>query len=435
MQLSKYNILSHSGNKVLIFNSLSGNFACCDEQSSISLYLQGRLKDLPLDDKNILLNKGFVVEKPELEKLKAQKKLYDFIYDNTLDLVIMPTMQCNFRCIYCYEDFVMGKMSEEAIESITNYLRRSLSKHSGLSIGWFGGEPLLAIRQMELLSEQAIKLCSYLKIPYSSSIVTNGYLLTPDVIKKLLKMRVYKMQITIDGTEKFHNKNRVLADGKGTFQKIINNLLYIRDNIKSANLQIFIRCNISQTNINDMSRFVNQLNEQFGTDRRFKFYFHPIEDWGGNKVNQIKNELLQGADLFFNTLLEFSSKIQIENSFKALQSSAMCNSIKINHFAIDPNLNIYKCSLYKNDQYSRIGKLIEGEMVLDDGKLEQWSFSTFNEYAHCLNECPMFANCFARICPYKMNGDKIFYCKNKIEKVSKMLEINYKLNPSKYEMI
>jgi molybdenum cofactor biosynthesis enzyme MoaA len=26
-------------------------------------------------------------------------------------LILLPTERCNFRCTYCYEDFVLGRMS------------------------------------------------------------------------------------------------------------------------------------------------------------------------------------------------------------------------------------------------------------------------------------------------------------------------------------
>ncbi len=432
MQLSKFNILSNYNNKLLAFNSLNGNFLCTDINSNVALFLKGIENNLSQEEQNYLILKGFAVEQTKTEDIKAQKKLFDYMYDNSLELVIMPTMQCNFRCSYCYEDFKIGMISEQSINSILKYLRNNLSKHSGLSINWFGGEPLLAIEQIEQISSQAIEICSYLKIPYSSCIITNGYLLTPNNIHKLLKMRVYEIQITIDGTEEFHDKNRTLAGGGGTFQKIINNLLYIRDNIKSSTLQILIRCNLSKSSLKSIPEFINELNEWFGEDKRFKFYFHPIENWGGSRVNKLNNDLLQGAELFFNVLSNEQLKIHIEHSFKKLQFSPMCNSIKINHFAIDPELKVYKCTLHKGDSYSCIGRLLDGYMDIDKNKLAKWSFNTIEEYKTCINECSAFANCFARLCPYKMNGDNAFQCSSKSKKISKMMEIDYKFNPSKY---
>ncbi len=432
MKLSKFNIISYFGEKLLVFNSLYGSFCCINKEKDIKNFLKSNLYKLNSEQIDELTDKGIIVEDNIAEEIIANKKLYDFIYDNRLELVIMPTMQCNFRCSYCYEDFKMGAMDEKAIKSIIKYLYHTLNKHSGLIIDWFGGEPLLSLSQMEKISNQAIKLCSALKIPYYSCITTNGYLLTPENIHKLLKMRVYNMQITIDGSESYHNKNRSLVNGNPTFKRIINNLLYIRDNINSPALQISIRCNLSKSSINDIPNFMNQLDNWFGKDRRFKFYFHPIEDWGASSIKHIYNDLLNGADLFFEVLSKCQSKINIKNDFRKLSLMPVCSTTKVNRFVIDPELNVYKCSLYRNDPCNQIGKLDNGQMNLDETKVANWSFSVIKNYDTCKKECQAYANCFAKLCPYKMNESNDFKCIDNVSKLSKILELDYKFSSEKY---
>lgn len=33
-------------------------------------------------------------------------------------LIILPTERCNFRCSYCYEDFMIGKMKEPVVAGL-----------------------------------------------------------------------------------------------------------------------------------------------------------------------------------------------------------------------------------------------------------------------------------------------------------------------------
>lgn len=431
MQLSKFNIMSKNNNKLLIYNSLKSSFIQVKSQKDISNLLSSNFSELSTAQINLLVDSGIIVDTSK-EDILAQKKLFDYIYDNNLELVIMPTVQCNFRCSYCYEDFQMKPLDDAGVKSIVKYLHRVLSQHSSLAIDWFGGEPLLALDQMEKITEQALKCCSRLKIPYYSSITTNGYLLTPENIRKLLKMHVYSMQITVDGCERSHNRNRPLANGKPTFKTIINNLLYIRDNIKSPYLKIAIRCNLSKSSLTDIPEFMDKLNEWFGADPRFNFYFHPIEDWGGNNVKKIKEDLLNGADSFFEILYNCQSKIKIENYFKRLSFMPVCNSIKVNRYVIDPALNIFKCSLYRASSNNQIGKLENGKMNIDKEKAAYWSFDTIMNYDLCVKNCPSYANCFARLCPYKMNGNTLFKCRGQTDKISKLLDIDYKFSPQKY---
>lgn len=402
-----------------------------NEPMDINNLLSSNFSKLSANQMKLLVNNGIISDSNE-ETIMAQKKLFDYIYDSNLELVIMPTMQCNFRCAYCYENFQMKPIDDAGVTSIIKYLHRTLSRYSGLAIDWFGGEPLLALDQMEKITEQALKCCSQLKIPYHSSITTNGYLLTPENIRKLLKMRVYSMQITVDGSERFHNRNRPLANGKPTFETIINNLLYIRDNIKSPFLKILIRCNISKSSLSDIPEFMDKLNEWFGADPRFNFYFHPIEDWGGNNVKKIKEDLLNGADSFLDVLYNCQSKIKIDNHFKKLSLMPVCNTTKVNRYVIDPELNVFKCSLHRNSSNNQIGKLENGTMNIDKVKEAHWLFNTIKDYDSCKNDCPSYANCFARLCPHKMNGNTEFKCTGQTNKISKMLEIDYKFSPEKY---
>ena len=39
-----------------------------------------------------------------------------------LELIILPTEKCNFRCTYCYEDFELGKMPEAVQRGIENLI-------------------------------------------------------------------------------------------------------------------------------------------------------------------------------------------------------------------------------------------------------------------------------------------------------------------------
>ena len=52
-------------------------------------------------------------------------------------IIILPTEKCNFRCVYCYEDFSVGKMSEETLISIEKMISRRAEQVQYLNIGWW----------------------------------------------------------------------------------------------------------------------------------------------------------------------------------------------------------------------------------------------------------------------------------------------------------
>lgn len=80
---------------------------------------------------------------------------------------------------------------------------------------------------------------------YYYTFVKDGYLLSEKNINILLKNKVKHIAITIDGLKKQHDSLRTLKNGGGTFDKIIENLKYIRDNVKTRTLSISLRSNLT----------------------------------------------------------------------------------------------------------------------------------------------------------------------------------------------
>lgn len=86
-----------------------------------------------------------------------------------------------------------------------------------VDIGFFGGEPLLR-------SGWIASLLSKTGGGIRSSATTNGYLLTPDLFRKLLPLGLRTYQITLDGLPEDHDRMRILFNGKGTWQRTYDNI-------------------------------------------------------------------------------------------------------------------------------------------------------------------------------------------------------------------
>ena len=96
-----------------------------------------------------------------------------------------------------------------------------------------------------------------------AQITTNGYLLDVETFKKLLKCNIYSYEITLDGFESDHNKNRSLKNGNGSYNIILNNLRAIRDEVKSRVFQIVIRVNLTKTTLDKFVEFCDFLKKDF----------------------------------------------------------------------------------------------------------------------------------------------------------------------------
>src|SRR5690606_20137919 len=145
----------------------------------------------------------------------TQHRRSKFQPTNTLGLTICPTLNCNFRCTYCYQHHLKGVMRADVRNRIAAYVAASDGLQD-LHVTWFGGEPLLAMTVVEGLSER------FLAGPhrYSASIVTNGSRLTPAHSRRLVELNVTRAQITLDGPRDLHDQRRPLAGGAPTFDAI-----------------------------------------------------------------------------------------------------------------------------------------------------------------------------------------------------------------------
>lgn len=213
--------------------------------------------------KDYLEEKNFIIKDFVDESAKAELRYLEVAHDaNRLLLIILPTEDCNFRCQYCYEEHNVGRMTQKIIDAIKKYVKNNLIKYDMLQVNWFGGEPLEAIDIIEDLSEYFIDICAKQKKPYRASITTNGYLLTADLFNKLYALHIVDFQITLDGIEKTHNMSRPHKDGHNSYRNIVRNLFDIRDNVKTKNVNIIIRTNITKSVMDIIDEHIELLDKE-----------------------------------------------------------------------------------------------------------------------------------------------------------------------------
>lgn len=96
----------------------------------------------------------------ELKKIELVTRYVDKAVSNRLELTIMPTEQCNFRCVYCYEDYKKHTITTEGKNNLLKCVQVLLKNCTSLHVGWFGGEPLLAYEEILDISKGLIKICA-----------------------------------------------------------------------------------------------------------------------------------------------------------------------------------------------------------------------------------------------------------------------------------
>ena len=215
MKASNYNFFYQYDDKsYLAYNSRSNSLAILNKEN-YQKYCDFIALNKPIDDEEFIedLKAGLFIIDDEVDELKILRfKMYrDRMNNISLGLTIAPTSDCNFRCIYCYEKNSLRKkeMTLEVEEAIIKFIEKTTDTIRNMNISWYGGEPLMRFDIIERLSEKIIKLCNEKNIDYSASIVTNGYLLNKEILKKFEKYKISSVQITLDGPKEIHDKRRI----------------------------------------------------------------------------------------------------------------------------------------------------------------------------------------------------------------------------------
>ena len=421
---SMFNTVELVDNTLMVYNSLNGHVARIDNPNSIKevFCAGGFITDITETRMNRLYKDGFIVKDTSEEFLKGRKRFYERVFDSTLSLVILSTEQCNFRCKYCYESFSRGAITDECKDAIIRFVKNNISQHNAISVSWFGGEPLLAQDAIEEISSSLIQICHNSGKPYSSAITTNGYLLTPSVLDRLRKCRVTSFQVTLDGPKEIHDRGRILVNGKGTFDVIMDNLRSIRDECRSSTFKIDIRINVTYRLLDYLEEFILFLYHEFSCDPRFSFYFRPVGDWGGDRVKEISDNMVHSLSSFYS-IIENSPVALNTDAYIQLLNSPLCMAAMRNHYVIGSDATVYKCTMLFDNPLNTIGKLLKtGIMEINEDLFNRWVMRGF-ECDEC-NKCFYSPLCSGGTCPavgIAITGEKCGYEKNAIGHVLRLI--------------
>lgn len=290
-----------------------------------------------------------------------------------LHLIILPTEQCNLRCTYCYEDFAVGRLSEKTTDSIKSLLDKQQEQLSELHLTWFGGEPLTAKNTVIEILEHiyGLERVASGRLLFSSSMTTNGILLTPELFTKLLGLGVTGYQITLDGSPRTHDARRVRMGGQGTFKQIYQNL----SSFFSSDLDftLNLRVHYSHNDAESAAELIERLNSDFGEDRRLRVSLKAVEKLNGVngtgvvKVSRDQQRRIEEILVAKGQHLKFSTRRDIEETYT-------CYAAKRNSLVIRADGSLAKCTVALGADFNNVGRLkSDGSLLLNEDKLGQWT--------------------------------------------------------------
>ncbi|MBO7067224.1 MAG: radical SAM peptide maturase, CXXX-repeat target family [Bacteroidaceae bacterium] len=166
-------------------------------------------------------------------EIKSNTKEWSRDYAKSITFIV--TKDCQLACKYCY---LVGKNNKERMtwnvaKKAIDYILSHENSFPEKSVIWdfIGGEPLLEVDLID-------KICDYIKMSmyelnhhwfdsYRFSISTNGINYCEEKVQNFIKKNLSHLSlgITIDGTEKKHDINRIYkGSGKGSYADVVRNI-------------------------------------------------------------------------------------------------------------------------------------------------------------------------------------------------------------------
>ncbi|HEY2028237.1 MAG TPA: radical SAM protein, partial [Myxococcales bacterium] len=178
------------------------------------------------ETQDALLEDGFLVRSRDEDDLRLRAHL-DRASDGvpgTLFVTLMPTLQCNLACNYCFQkDFpAFTKMSSPTEDATLEWILRLVDERglSDLQVHYFGGEPTT---RKDFCLRSAKILGSAMRARggrFAWQMTTNGVLLDLPFAKEMESYGQGQYKITLDGDKESHDQERVYRDGRGSFDQI-----------------------------------------------------------------------------------------------------------------------------------------------------------------------------------------------------------------------
>lgn len=395
MRASSYNVVFEGDGAWMAFNTLSGAFALFDEAACQLLDAGAAAADAgadaadasasaadasakdPLADPNaldglsrqeradtcaVLAQGGFLVDESFDERAFLHERfLQDMNETGFLSLCLAPTMACNLRCVYCYEDHEPVRMTPEVEQAVMRFVERRYEAcpFTLFEVQWYGGEPVLEIDLIERMGKRFMAWCARRGVAYHSFMVTNATLIGEAEAARLSAAGVVDVMPTLDGCAPVHDCRRVMAGGEGSYALTRAGIAACR----AVGISVGVNCNLDRANVADYQKLREDLARE-GVD----IYASHLRNYGnwcaGAGIERDRSRgacasaAITSADLF-KSRAEYARQLfelyaQTTPSAASLVASlapkrSFCRGKMASYFVVDPEGNVCRCDGFMRD--------------------------------------------------------------------------------------
>jgi uncharacterized protein len=289
-------------------------------------------------------------------------------------LVLNLTNQCNLSCQYCYEfgeDKVAtpeGKpkfMDFETAKASVDFLLNQSSGRRAVHITFFGGETLMNFPLLQRVVNYATEQAALRNRAIDFSLTTNATLLTPAIIQFLSKNRI-GVTVSIDGPPDLHDKLRVFANGRGSYDIIAPKVRALLENHRTRPIAARVTLTAGVT---DVVRIYRHLKQDLGFQ---EVGFAPVTT-SSNRLYSINDQGMDGVFEQFRALADewlafavrgelhgFSNVSDtIAELYQGVNKSHPCGA-GLGLMGVGPSGDIAPCHRFVDSDTHSLGHISEG---------------------------------------------------------------------------
>lgn len=357
MHTTKYLVVKEIGaGQSLLVNTLSGAMDLIESRFVPLLSDPDKIDDAEVVKS--LRERGYLFDSPADEE-KLLTELYNRYGERPESpvLVVCPTHSCNLRCRYCFESSLVSTSKEMMrpgdIDPLFDAFKKIDPEANRLQL--FGGEPLLPATYQVVA--EILKKAK--KLGFKADVITNGVNINRfiDLIKSY-KSLIGSFQVTLDGPKSIHDQRRILASGKGTFDRILKNIGLLLEN----GINVSVRVNVDAQNIDFLPELADIFAERGWTDlSNFHCAMAPVNDHTGSLdgSNLLTEDVIAKKFLemrgrhenlsrlnhqLFRSLDHIIKALDFDNPRPSIPRFKYCESNSLECYAFGADGYIYACS-------------------------------------------------------------------------------------------
>lgn len=217
-----------AGGKRYMFDTNANAFIILNEDlyTDLGKYVRSGYKDItPAIEK--LKDRGYLKDRADFEMVHPMDSTLEYSLERCIGTIALQVTQgCNLRCKYCaysgsYDNRVHSskRMSKEIAFKAIDFLFEHSIDRDRVSLGFYGGEPLLELDLIKECVDYARKKSIGKELMFN--ITSNATLITDEVLEFLYDNE-FSLTVSLDGDQQAHDKNRVFAaNSEGTFSVVM----------------------------------------------------------------------------------------------------------------------------------------------------------------------------------------------------------------------